>query len=166
MRYEFPNNTVCFGKYFGKELSWIIDNDRPYYNWMLSVGKKVSPLIEDYANGINKVHEKIWHVIDKSKDELRIKQRLYYVLPAVKFVNREKKKIISEKVIAIYPIRIPFTTHIEHRSETRDYTKFHCDVETYEWDVVVKTYDEKKIQKFIANALKNHTHATSYILTN
>jgi hypothetical protein len=157
-QFLFPNDVFTFGKYKGKDIAWVIGNDKEYYNWLVQKGLSITHLISEYANGNNPEIEEIRYTVDKKNNTLLIRSFKYWVLKKEKFVRgKDKKKHISDKVIASYKIEIPFTIREETKSEWRDYTKFHNDCELVEWKVEVKTYEEPALSNFISEKLKLHS---------
>jgi hypothetical protein len=156
-RFLFPNDVFNFGKHRGKDIAWVIDNDKDYYGWLIANRLAVTHLIIDYASGNNPEIEEIRHTVDKKNNTLLIRSFKYWILKKEKFVRgKDRKKHISDKVIASYKIDIPFTIRKETKSEWRDYTKFHNDCELVEWEVEVKTYEEPALSNFINEKLKLH----------
>lgn len=153
----FPSDILRFGKHNKKEISFVIKNDKTYFDWLLSEGFVVSDLIKDYANGHDVENEQIIYSVNKKTDTLIFRSVKYYLLPKLKFVRKsDMRKHISDTVIAEYKIEIPFTETVTTRTEYRDYTKFHCDCEEVTIIINTKTYDEIPFKEFLDEKLNIH----------
>ncbi len=159
-RFRFPNERVYFGKHHGKTLIWIIDNDRPYFNYLINNGLIVTDLIMEYAKGNDLLNKKIRYKVCKSDDTLRIEEVFYYFLPKEKHVRKKDlTNIYSVKIIGTHKITAPYT--IETIQMSRSWLgngvqsdDIHC---TSEWEEKVKRYDNDLLSLFINETLKNYT---------
>ena len=155
--FNFPPDIFRFGKHSGKQIDFVIDNDRMYYNWLLSEGLRVSEIITDYAKGLDVVTESITYQVNKKTDILTIRSVKHYILPKLKFIRgKDFRKHISDTVIAEHKIEIPFTETTSERTEYRDYTKFHCDCEEVTVITTTKTYEELAFRMFLEDKLSVH----------
>lgn len=159
-KFQFPSDTFDYGKYRGKSIDYILNNDRAYLDWSLSNGLNISDIVKDHINGIVSYKEKIYYQIDKKNDKFYIRSKKYWVLPKEKFVRKNDKiKVFSDTVLEEHLIDIPFSITIEKRSEWRDYTKFHNDCELVEFEVKIKTYDKNLLDIFINEKMKKYEYA-------
>lgn len=154
----FPSDKFTFGKYIGKEIAYVIDTDKSYYNWAISQGMQVSEIIHDYYNGIDVISYKITPKIIKKTDTLQIIKLHFYLLPKEKFVRRKDViKVVKKEILAEHKIKVP--------------SKIQSVIVTHNWlgdgiqsddihlsssrEVFLKEYDKEMLEKFIEEKLKD-----------
>ena len=93
--FNFPTDTISFGKHRSKTIAWIIDNDKSYYLWLINNNFKQTKLISDYANGIDNIKSEIKWSVSSKNDILEITKRYYYKLEAEKGLNKAKQRFAA-----------------------------------------------------------------------
>lgn len=157
-RFVFPNDLVRIGKYKGKTIDFVIDNDKPYFDWMCKKFE-VNPLLIDLRNGIDIVKEEYLPNFIKESWTLQIRKFKFWKSEHVKFVSKSKKRIISNSIVAEYVCDVPFSTSVKEWIEHIDCTKFHNDSIEVERRETKYHYDEKLMEKFINEKINIHTKA-------
>jgi len=158
---NFPNDILTFGKYQGKELQYIIQTDKNYYNWLLEKGLKVSSLIEDLVKGINPIQSKVKTKIKTKTNTLIIEKEYFYILPKLKFIRKnDKYRKVKTEVLQEIKIPIPYTIEKVKRSRSwlgngLQHDDIHC---SSEWIEEVKKYKEPDLQNFINEQIANNSN--------
>lgn len=95
--------------------------------------------------------------ISTKYDELRIHSKTWAIIPAIKFVRKERKKFINKKLEKTFKITVPFEFIDVKRSRSwlgsgmqSDDINCHS-----EWEVKVKSYDKELLSKFIIECFKS-----------
>jgi len=123
-------------------------NTKPTEN-LAECGNKSKPLLCDvFSFGIS-----------TKKDILTLRKSTYKILPKIKFVRKNEKKIlVDKKDIAIYKIDIPFSIEKIKKSRSWLGNGFqNDDINCYsEWEEEIKVYDKELLSGFIKQCfLKN-----------
>ena len=76
-----------FGKYYGKSIAWVVDNDKEYALWLLNNVKGrfafVKTWIRAYMDGSGGIDERIW------QDALELSYRIQEAIAISDFYMKE-----------------------------------------------------------------------------
>jgi hypothetical protein len=129
--FTFPNDILNVGKYKGKEISWVIKNDKKYFKWIKQQNPKLSQLIFEFeAFGDKCISRRVKYKVDSKKDILIILLELFWE-------NKKsgKKRIVSSCELEKYAIDIPFKT---------------------EKKIIEKVYNEPCLSRFVQDKVLFH----------
>ncbi len=108
--------------------------------------------------------------ISTKQDELRIHSKTWCVIPAIKFVRKERKKFISKQLVKTFKITVPSElVEVKRNRSWLGNGMQSDDINCYsEWDEKVKVYDKELLSKFILKCFSelgiNYSGNTNQIL--
>lgn len=155
-KFIFPTDTIYFGKYVGRKIGDIIEEDKPYFDWMLKQDFEINPLLINLRNGIDIVSSEIKHTFNKPTQTLFITLVRFWQSHHIKGVRKSKKRIIDRQTITSYKCELPFRVEVKKWTEHIDCTKFHNDSIEVEKQETIYHYNERDLEQFINSKLKKH----------
>jgi hypothetical protein len=153
----FPTDILTFGKHKGKTFAQVIDEDKQYYQFLLrEQAITVTELVENYANGINNLVERLKYNIEG--DYIVIYKQQMYVLPVEKFVRKRERHSLVNKT-EVERIKIPCEYTIEKQTRTKSYlgNGIQSDdrVVVNEYTVDVKVYKDPECFRNFVESVKS-----------
>lgn len=97
--------------------------------------------------------------ISTKKHTLTLRKTVYKILPKIKFVRKNEKRIVLEKIdIKSYKINIPFELKKVQRSRSWLGNGFQSDdINCHsEWEEEIKVYDKEMLSEFIIQCFLNN----------